>query len=143
MLLILDHFFSTTGLFRTSAVLRENNFSKGGRNIESFGPVADHFLSFSLFNFLQIWYHSLPHPFLISNSCTLIKFNVNTKFGSWWSYCCSCYIFNFNFLGAISDVLVGTLILLLLIPFWISSFLSIYNYFKLHLSSLLYTIHFL
>ena len=73
MLLIFDYFLSTTGLLRTSAVLRENNFSKGGRIIESFGPVADHFLNSSLSIFFQILYHLLWHPFFISNSCTLIK----------------------------------------------------------------------
>ena len=51
-----------------------------------------------ILNFLQILYHSLPYPFIVSNLSTLIKHNVNTLFFSWWSYCCSCCLFNIFFL---------------------------------------------
>ena len=102
LLPILECFLSTTGLFRTLAVLRESDFSKGERNIESFGPVADHLLNSSLFNFLQILYHSIPYPFIISNSSTLIKYSGNTQLFlfCWW-------------LGVV--LLMGLLILLLLV----------------------------
>ena len=44
--------------------------------------------------------------------------------------------------GSIVGVFVGTIVLLLLVSFQISSFLSIYNNFKSYTLLLLYTIHF-
>ena len=51
-----------------------------------------HLNSFLLI-FLQILYYSLPYSFIISNSSTLIKYNINIQSFSWWSYCCSCCLF--------------------------------------------------
>ena len=97
MLQIFECFFSTTGLF-----------------VRHLGPVADHFLNSSLLKFLQILYYSLAYPFIISNSSTFIKYNVNIQFFSWWSCCCCCFYSSVGIIVIFIGVSVGGLVIAVL-----------------------------
>ena len=88
-------------------------------------------LNSSLLNLLQILYHSLPHAFLIFNSCTLIKFNVNMPLLCWWSCCCHSFCSNVG----ITCYFYCNSCWFLLVWLHISSFLSIHNYFHSNILS--------